>query len=245
MKNMANQYLGLSLFIMLLAFFIILNSISAYEETKSRPVLNSLVYTFSGREPVDIVPPGLRTEQVPERNLGSALDKLEALFKSQISSAETRQNRLGTTMFVRVPFEEFQKAVVSSLSNAPPPVESPIGEENIDILPMLVSLLETQGSVAYKMDMILNIAEEPSSLASEEPDKFKNYNDSVSLIARTVTEAGLPTQLVTSGMRSGDAGYMNLVFRRYEPFNPLSAQALDSDAEEAEQAEQEEQGAQP
>lgn len=222
MKNMANQFLGLSLFIMLLAFFIILNSISTYEDTKSRPVLNSLIVAFSNRDPVDVLPPGPMMQASQTASLGSTLDKLEALFVSQISAADTRQNRLGTIMYVRVPFDDFRDAVLSSLSDTSPPPKSPLDEQNIDILPMLVSLLETQGDVPYKMDMILNIDKEPSELLAESPEKFAAYNNAISGIARKITEAGLPTRQITAGIQHGDEGIVNLVFRRYEPFNPVA-----------------------
>lgn len=231
MKNMANQFLGLSLFIMLLAFFIILNSISTYEDTKSRPVLNSLIVAFSNRDPVDVLPPGPMVQESQTTSLGSTLDKLEALFISQISAADTRQNRLGTIMYVRAPFDDFRDAVLSSLSGAPPPPKNPLDEQKIDLLPMLVSLLETQGDVPYKMDMILNIEKEPSELLSESPEEFAVHNNAVSSIARKITEAGLPTRQITAGIQNGDAGFVNLVFRRYEPFNPLQTVEVEGDVD--------------
>lgn len=236
MKNMANQFLGLSLFIMLLAFFIILNSISSFEDTKSRPVLNSLIVAFSTRDPIDLVPPGPMREQTLAMNEGSTLDQLEELFRSQISAAETRQNRLGTTMYVRMPFDEFRETIARSLSGTPSPKVNPLDKPSYNILPLLVSLLETQDGITYKMDMILNIKEEPATLVASEPEKFAGLNNDISAIARVVTKAGLPTHQVTSGIQRGEAGFVNLVFRRYQPFNPLEAktvsEAVDGNAEE-------------
>ncbi len=245
MKNMANQFLGLSLFIMLLAFFIILNSISTYEDTKSRPVLNSLIVAFSNREPVDVLPPGPMDMVSETQNLGSTLDKLESLFSAQITAADTRQNRLGTIMYVRAPFDDFRDAITSSLSGAPAPLVNPLDEQNIDLLPMLVSLLETDDAVPYKMDMILNVEQEPSALLAESPEQFVVHNNAVSAIARKVTESGLPTRQITVGIGQGEPGFINLVFRRYEPFNPVNAIDIENKDEtetETEEAPSEEEG---
>ena len=48
---MANQFLSLSLFLMLLSFFIVLNSMSDFEKQTAVPaVLNSLSLAFSSRD---------------------------------------------------------------------------------------------------------------------------------------------------------------------------------------------------
>ena len=46
-KSVSSQLLGLSLFIMLLAFFIVLNAISNFEESKIKPVMANLSHTFA------------------------------------------------------------------------------------------------------------------------------------------------------------------------------------------------------
>ena len=43
------QLLAMSLFIMLLAFFIVLNAISNYENSKVKPVLQSIELTFASK----------------------------------------------------------------------------------------------------------------------------------------------------------------------------------------------------
>ena len=220
---MANQFLGLSLFIMLLSFFIILNAISNYEITKSRPVLNSLNIAFSTKETLDITPPGLQQTQNQDQQLGSTLDRIEELFRSQISSVEAKQNRLGTVMHVRLPFNDFQNALISSLTV---PREPPApGAQAVDLLPMLVSLLETQRSVAYKMDMVLNVEESLPYLVAEQPGRFAVYNRAISEVAYKLEDSGLPKVQISAGLESGDAGMIDLFFSRYQPFNPLGVNA--------------------
>lgn len=224
---MANQFLGLSLFIMLLSFFIILNAISSFEETKTQPVLNSLSMAFSNQEVVEDTAPGQMETQSPLTQLGSALDKIQALFTSQITAAQARQNRLGTQMFMRMKFKDFQNAIVSSLTV---PKDAPVFiSENkyVNMIPLLVSLMQTQEKeqVPYRMDMVLSIEENPSTIAADAPEKFAAYNRSVTVIAEKLEKAGLPKYQVTAGLKQGEPGYIELTFHRYEPFDPLGTRA--------------------
>jgi len=221
---------------MLLSFFIILNAISSYETTKSQPVLNSLTMAFSTQKTVDDIMPGKMITQSLEQNTGSTLDRIEAAFQSQIASAETKQNRLGTLMFIRMPFEEFKQSIMKSL--VIPDTSQPSGnEDNLDLLPMLVSLMETDRDVSYTMDMILNIEEEPSSLSESGPEKFAAANKDISSIALKLEEAGLPKYQVTAGLKQGNAGSVDLVFRRYLPFSPIALSDKPAENEEEQGAE--------
>lgn len=234
---MANQFLGLSLFVMLLSFFIILNAVSDFEDTKSRPVLNSLTVAFSNKDPIDLAAPGQAPTQSQTQQLGSTLDKIEALFQSQIASAETKQNRLGTTMYMRLPFKDFQRSMFSSL-RTPDPRQAlrpkAFQQKDINMLPLLVSLMETQLDVKYKMDMILNVDASPSSLSADDSARFAALNTSVSAIAEKLEEAGLPRSQVAVGLKEGEADIIELIFRRHQPFNPLGPVGAQDSAQAAE-----------
>ena len=107
---MANQYLGLSLFIMLLSFFIILNSMSNFDEIKSSPVLNSISMTFAQEKVEDHTDPGFEEDTTQDSvRSGDTLDQLEELFRSQITGIEAEKNRLGTMMHVRIPLSQFEQ----------------------------------------------------------------------------------------------------------------------------------------
>jgi len=216
---MANQFLGLSLFIMLLSFFIILNAISTFETTKTQPVLNSLSVAFSKDHALDPTAPGKTTLKSDALKDGSTLDKIEGLFKAQITGVETKQNRLGTIMYVRMPFKAFSSSVISSLTTGQNNASLSSSQKR-DFLPLLVSLLETGRSVTYKMDMILGIEEEPAQLALQEPGVFKEFNRSISKISEKIEQAGLPKKQISSGLKKGQPEIVDLIFRRYEPFSP-------------------------
>ena len=57
------QLMTISLFIILLAFFILLNAIAVVDEKKTRKVVNSIVESFSGESKVDS-PTGNSTENI-------------------------------------------------------------------------------------------------------------------------------------------------------------------------------------
>ena len=220
---MANQFLGLSLFIMLLSFFIILNAISSFEITKTQPVLNSLSMTFAAKQTTEQIVPGKSKSETTQKREGSALDKLEALFKSQIAGVETKQNRLGTMMFVKMPFKDFQKAMNNTLK-APKTSATglPTGtSDTMNFMPVLVSLLETQRGVTYTMDMSYLTEAEPSVLLRDNGSLFNTANRSISNIAKQLEQAGLPKFQVSAGLKKGEEGMAHLIFRRYEPFSPL------------------------
>ncbi|MEM7650768.1 MAG: hypothetical protein AAF204_01640, partial [Pseudomonadota bacterium] len=191
--------------------------------TKSQPVLNSLSVAFSKKEIERISPPGQEDSPSQQNQLGSTLDRIEALFRTQITATQAKQNRLGTEMHIRMPFKDFQTAIARSLTV--PVQEPPIGAEPVDLLPMLVSLLETQRTVPYKMDMVLNVNENVSALVTDNPARLAAYNRSVSEIAFKLEDSGLPRKQLSAGLETGQGGMIDLMFSRYEPFNPLGTDA--------------------
>ena len=90
---MANQYLSLGLFIMLLSF-LMLNSLSTFEEQKTSSVINSLSEAFLGQAPQE--QSLLRKVQQCSDffRQGSALDQINALFSSTIPDVIMRKTAL-------------------------------------------------------------------------------------------------------------------------------------------------------
>lgn len=216
---MANQFLGLSLFIMLLSFFIILNSVSNFELTKAQPVLNSLASVFSKDVlPEDIRPPGQRANVAQSSREGDTLSQVQAFFTSTITGVDAKQNRLGTEMHMRMSFADFEKAVNEALT--PPKPGEP---ENIDrsFLPTLVSLLGAEDTTPYRMDMVLSTAENPAELQASQPEQYKKLNAGIARIAAKLESAGMPARLISAGLEKGSADTVDLYFRRHEPFNPV------------------------
>ena len=220
---MASQYLALSLFIMLLSFFIILNSKSTFDSEKSRAVANSLSMVFSQEYLPEDLAPSMKSDQFKASRSGSTITQLSALFSSEISGVDIKTNRLGTIMHLNLKVDEFEKILKNSLGGAD---SAQISAGNFDFLATLVSLLDSQDSIPYRMDIVLALEQSPSKLQNEDPDEIATRVGQVSLYAKRLEEAGLPPKLVTSGIGPGKAGRINLYFHRYKVFNPLGKSDL-------------------
>ncbi len=213
-KPMGNQFLGLSLFIMLLAFFIVLNTFSTFEEERSRPILQSLAVTFSSEDTPQELDPSVEEDPALSSNEGSVLDRIKSLFKAQISGVEIKSNRLGTVMYMRISQSEFEKAIVS-------PLKDPALAMQETFATFLVSLMDTETDIPYHMDIVLNIGDEPGEVGQEDPDALKSAMRTSAMYAKTINDAGLAAYQISAGLSTGDAGMIDLHFRPYVPFNPL------------------------
>ncbi len=219
---MANQFLGLSLFIMLLSFFIILNTMSNFEEIKSRPVLNSISVAFSKNEIEEDAAPSFDEDQVQSSfREGDTLDRLEELFRSQITGLDVQKNRMGTVMHIQVSLQKFEKGIMAPVQTGQQR-GAVLGGIGGSFAPVLVSVLRAEDAVIpYRLDMILNMEQNPAKFQNERPQDMNAKIRKVAAFAEKLEEAGLPKKLVTSGVGQGKEGTIDLFFRRYEQFNPL------------------------
>lgn len=225
-KTAAGQLLGLSLFIMLLAFFIVLNAISSFEESKVSPVIQSLEYTFASKirsRSQDTAQPSARQSSTTSTSEGDTLEQIEELFSAQIPNVENvvKNERLGM-MYIQVPFEGFKDAVFG-LEKAQPQDQGNAGAvTGRYFLPTLVGLLKSdRAGYTYRMDMILGTGRNPSVLASDKPQTLDDITKEMSRIARRIESAGIPQKLLSAGIQNRDENMIDLVFRPHIPFNPL------------------------
>lgn len=212
---MVNQFLALSLFVMLLSFFIILNSMSTFEITKAKPILKSLSLAFSEEALDPELEANIADREEEDFREGNTLDKLGGLFNARIKGVEVSKNRLGTMMRVRMPVSEFtQKVVVAQAGEASLNRESPL-------LPTLISLLQVDEAlnVPYRMDVVLNLNDNPANVQNENAELMLSNLKSVASYAQVIENGGLPKKMLSAGLGSGPAQTIDLYFRRYEPFD--------------------------
>ncbi len=229
MKKMANQFLGLSMFIMLLSFFIMLTSLSNYEEVKARPVMNSVSLAFSSKEVgKDDAPAFEEIKDKKDYNDGDTLDNIEALFKAQISGYKLKHDRVGSSMHVRIQTRVLERAI-SAASRSDSEAGNQPKAFGGAFLPVLVSLMQSGSSgVIYRMDMVLNVPKNPMKLQNDKPKAALDMVKTASSFSRGLERAGLPKKLMSSGIAVGKKGYIDLYFRRYEPFNPYGREGKSS-----------------
>lgn len=222
--DMANQFLALSLFIMLLSFFIILNALSNFEDVKSRPVLNSIATTFSNEAPEDIYSPNAIESTQKSINEGDTLDKLQRVFNAHITGAEVSKNRLGTMMHIRMPVQQFESSLLAPSRNNAISSQS-LGAPGT-FTPTLISLMQTRETeIPYRMDMILNTKQDPASSVVDAPEQVRVDMRKIATLSKKLEESGLEKKLVSAGLARGELGMIDIYFSRYEPINPVESDA--------------------
>lgn len=234
---MAQHYLALSLFVILLCFFLVLDSLSTFEVVKAQSVKQSLQFAFAGKVEGDKDLPSIHVTPTETFRQGDALDPVKALFNAQIKTFKASTNRMGTEMMVRLPISEFEAALKETASTG-------ISEKNAfertggPFLPTLVSLLQAaQGRVPYRLDILLNIPGDPAALmAGDEKDNAtRDLIRKVSGYALMLEKAGMPRKTVSAGLAQALPGnafegegesYIELYFRHYVPVDPLSGERV-------------------
>jgi len=217
--DMANQFLSLSLFIMLLSFFIIMNALSNYEDVKSKPVLNSISMAFSNKAPEEILSPNTVQSTQKSNNEGDTLDKLNDLFSAQITAAEVSKNRLGTMMHIRMPLKKFENSLLAPVrtNNA----AQRLGEPGTFVA-TLVSLMQTRETqIPYRMDMVLNIDANPATAAANQVEQTNANMQNIATLAKKLEDSGLEKKFLSAGLGRGEVGMIDIYFTRYVPVNPL------------------------
>ena len=226
-----NQVLALALFIMLLAFFIVLSTLSSFQEEKIESIMGSIENTFATKaDSIYLRRPSVSsfTSDTAQDGQANRLEELETLFNSQITSISMEVDPEKGTMWVRVDYDAFYKAI-ASLGNGP--LEDEEGEELPSFLPTLVSLLRTNSNnTVYRMDIILNTVQDAVTIIDNDVAAFRSQRNKVGLLSRLLEEEGLPPRQMSIGLTKGDANTLDLVFRPYRAFDTL--QERETGAEE-------------
>lgn len=215
---MANQFLALSLFLMLLSFFIVLNSVSSFEVSKSQPIMNSLSLAFGSKTVLKPVAPAMEPAEDPfvsGKKEGDTLQELEGLFNASISGFQARRNRFGTIMHVRLPIGRFENALdFSSYEN----LNVQLGRQGA-FLPTLITLLRAQErGQSYRLDMVLNSSSDPAVEDHAQNEDFMGALTRITALAQKLEQQGLPTKMMSAGLKQGEGEMLDLYFYRYVPF---------------------------
>lgn len=217
---MGNSFLTLSLFIMLLSFFIVMNSVSAFEQTKITPVIGSIEMAFGGKmESEKLAKPEPKPHEIPQDKTGETLEEMQGLFSAHIKDYELGKNRLGTVMTVTMSSDEFE-SVLSDVDQM-----RGNADRRGDItrarpfIATLISLIDSSKSKApYRMDLFVHLPED--ELADPNITLIKKAGG----YAKSLEDAGLERRLLSAGLKAGSLGDITMIFRRYEPINIVALQ---------------------
>ena len=218
----AGQMMNLSLFIMLLAFFIVLNTLSSYEEIKTEKVKRSIELTFSKDPQVEEIKSSMAPDPAQAMREGHTFDRLEALFNAQIASFEAVQSKSRGVMMIELPLKEFERAIMA------------VGQENIlnypsrrDIrgnffLPTLASILRTDiDGAPTRMEMMIKSSQNPADLQNQKPSDMRALVNQVGKFSQKLQSQGMPQKLINIGVAKGNPDKIELIFRKYVPFSPV------------------------
>ncbi len=213
-KTLGSQLMTLSLFVMLLAFFIVINAISTFETNRVKPIMKSLGQTFATRldVTVDDRPSPTESEDM-SMGSGDVLERIEAMFNTHIPGPDTKveRNPISGIMTVTVPFDRFAEAMALVAS----------GKTDAVFTPMIVGLMRSnQAGLSYRMDMTLAVPMEPPAYLRTQPEAMWAALRSLNTLALDLEEAGLAQKYFTIGMQKGAPGRLEIVFSRHRPYDP-------------------------
>ncbi len=214
---MANQFLSLALFLMLLSFFIVMNAVSSFEDHKLQPVMTSLSRAFSGSDVgADTSAVIIDSDPRAVSSKGDTLEVIEGLFNAHISGFKASRNRFGNVMHVRSTVDDFEKAIDLSENNYD---QLTNGQSGSFAMSMITILRSDNIGVPYRIDMVMNVPEDPAIFQKESPREFNASLKRVSSFARILEGYGLPQRMMSVAMAKGDAGFIDIYFYRYEAFD--------------------------
>ena len=206
-KSLASQIPALSLFVIMLAFFIMLNSVSVFKEEKAKPLMDSIEEAFalkinapeSGKFPAQ--------EQTDE---GRVIDRMEGLFQGHIAGVQTQKDDGRGVLLMRMPYADLSAAV------------SHIGDkaaENKKFMETLTSMLRASAAgQPYRMDIFLQVDENPARMQDDQPQKMKVLMRDLGVLAQQLENAGLSQRLLSVGLEKGQSGTVELLFRPHEAY---------------------------
>lgn len=213
-RSLGSQIPGLSLFVILLAFFIVLNSISIIKEDRARPLMRSIELAFATKITEDVIwQPSSNPSDDLDVQEGRTIDKLEAMFSSRIVGLEAKKDDSSGTLLLRMKYSDFSGAVRDLETG---------GSGSQEFLRTLASLLRAESSgYTYRMDVFVQVTQNPPSIQNQQPQKMAELLKQMGELAQILEGAGLPRKLMTIGMEKGSEGMVEILFRPHVPYNPL------------------------
>lgn len=181
----------LSVYLLLLAFFVVLNSISHFEQARTRAVTGSLNETFSA----DGLPTKKTVPLVSSRgdivSDVEVLSRIGHLISTELALALVRELKPGHTMEVTVPVEALFLPGQESID----PLLRPLIEK------VAASLAAPSRGIRYDVDILV---------AGESGDDLAVGRSA--FLASVFVQAGAPRRSVIAGVEHNSSGALRLLF---------------------------------
>lgn len=214
--------MNLSLFIMLLAFFIVLNSLSAYEEKKIGDVVQSVEIAFAKDAQKQDIAPSVTESPVKSVNEGSTFERIDALFEAQISSYKKKVDSARGIMTISLPLDKFSRAIMAAGQRDLTKMHATRDPRGNFMIPTLVSILKSdEKGAVYRMNILLHTPDNPPHYQNQNPTEMGMLMGRASGFAEKLEKSGFPQKLLNVGIKKGKPDMVELNFEPHIPFSPV------------------------
>lgn len=188
--------LTLSLFLVVLAFFIVLNTISGVDKVKADKALRSIESTFATDSSLTFAM-SIDPDSADEGDPGDTfLNAVEDRFKRDVQKLKSARSRDGSRLDMEVPMPVF----FGDGTHIPHKTVHLI----VDVARMLDNMPK---DLRYDLDILTRIASHPP----EGAETIRVINQS-GLLARTLVKAEIPDNALSIGIEHGDVDWLKLSF---------------------------------
>ena len=204
-EGSSNIVLLLSLMLILLAFFILLNSLSEFEADKTHAVIESVNRAFNGKiESGDRTPAySASLGALPEAE--AKMREVGSLFEAIIPSARVKRTRRANAVRVELSAASLFRPAGVKLR--------PGGEILIQRLAQLLAR-DPRGSPSYDLEVLLGVGAPPAGGAGPvTPDPRSLEVRRAALLAQRLVEEGLPPPMLSIGLLPRQPGTLRFVVR--------------------------------
>ena len=218
-ESSAVVYQTLALFIILLSFFVILNSISTFEKQKAVSIMQSIEEAFTTKIFKDYIAPSQTPDALRLAGEGQAVETLEKLFKSSFPQlTEVRTDTARGRFYAELPLTKLEKIITdfvqrqgSVVDNAPP--------ENF--FEYVLDIYKSNNATLRLEFYILSDA----PLTKMESTNLLAQRLFLSDTAASFGRAGLPPQNLSIGFEEGTTGMARLIINNAFTYNPAAPTA--------------------
>jgi hypothetical protein len=196
-KN-ANAVIFVSLYLLLLAFFIFLHSVSVLQDDRVRSVLGSVNIAFAGLSQ-DTPADQQKMLSGEEQGTQAFHAKLKNVFETAIPLVESRFTKGGTRLQFTVPIRQLFAYRSVEMRNT-------LGTFLDDIAETLIA---RNNNIGTDLEILIGTGMALPELADISEDIAAQR---VSHLSQVLMEAGVPSRNISIGMAAGDAGLIHFSF---------------------------------
>ncbi|MGF1612238.1 MAG: hypothetical protein ACFCUQ_22795 [Kiloniellales bacterium] len=227
----------LSLYLLLLAFFILLNALSKLEDDRTRTVLKSVNEAFNGNvQSLDSVK-SYSAALGPLDQSGGLLSDIQKLFESSIPAAETEMSDSGTLMRLTLDSE--------SLFRPGRPEVQPKRKAFLEQLAKIL-MTERNDGLVFELEVMHGVPEDKAGIVAEAGPRSLEVRR-MGVLVSAFESLTLPPPQLSVGISPGHPNEVLLIIRVFEkqaePIELAPTEPLNGGREGA--ADQREEGAEP